>query len=1074
MGILNLFGDRKKKHSSDTPAKSESFLKEQSEDVRVQSSNKDYLTDNSIGSISNSLSRDSIQEDFSVYDHDKISIKTDRESISNEEITKGDLLLDTYEVISEAISGGMGSVWCVHHNSWNTDLAMKRPKPRFFAEAGPERKEAFVRECESWIGLGLHPNIVSCYYVREVGGIPTIFSQWMDGGDLKDAIAGGKLYQGSEEEVQERILDISIQAARGLKYAHGMQLIHQDIKPANILMTKDYHVGIADFGLAQARSHMQAGNMSDEGLSNTDATVFTPFGGYTPGYCSPEQFDRKNLTRRTDIYSWALSVLEMYLGDRRWSNGNEISATDSKLYSSGKVSVPEKMMSIIRRSLAADPEQRPHDFEGILNELYVLYDELFHHPYPRPEYKQVTESAETLNNKALSFLDLKKYKEAEECWKLAREKHGNHVVSVFNELLYRWHKAEIDDIEVLKRIRNADDGSAVAMLCQLKIQIARADAGAKRCLEILNTDRDIKLGSPEEIELRNLSQICEKFCWEDEKVCAAPENLIIADENGNLGVRVSDTKDEKLVFTDVNGRILESYQGTGEIYDVLFGPGYTKIALLCHATFRYKEAMIYERGGKLLERGESALDIIAQWQKVFSSGVEEPWPCIVSMSEDSADSNKYLTRLWEMREKEMPFSYISDTKSMGEKFGSGDVLFVLRPYGQKLRTLRMSTENEADKAMNLNACLYLDAQRTYIYKRTIPDPQYLPQMILSRISSYEESYLYDQKFTEKMNQAAEKEYSGQYQKALRLIDEAMSITGHFQDSSALDIRRRLMNNLPKIHYDRMLVLNHYLMSDSKKWGYITEEKKDELVSKVLQINRSVIGDYNPTKNWSINPTELNSKYILHHCVIPTQVPDVYIIIGHGIHTYEHPRYGNDLQQSTTWVAVFDNASGIIRASLNPDTLGTKGGLVEFHNRFDPSDPVTASLSNDGKSLVVSCPEKKLYSSLLCVPSEYNGPYLNCIYPAIADNYYVFFGENYIGLAYMTQETGEIVWEDYSPYEKLIGFDRENSIFIVERKKGETIAREILWNYENPTLRSRIVTWENLDYFGPLKYGSTYF
>ena len=92
------------------------------------------------------------------------------------------MILDTYKVTSDAISGGMGSVWRVHHNSWNTDLAMKRPQPRFFAEGGYAKKAQFVSECENWINLGLHPNIVSCYYVREIGGVPTIFSEWMNGG----------------------------------------------------------------------------------------------------------------------------------------------------------------------------------------------------------------------------------------------------------------------------------------------------------------------------------------------------------------------------------------------------------------------------------------------------------------------------------------------------------------------------------------------------------------------------------------------------------------------------------------------------------------------------------------------------------------------------------------------------------------------------------------------------------------------------------------------------------------------------------------------------------------------------
>ena len=94
--------------------------------------------------------------------------------LSNEEIVKGGSILDTYTVESDPIHGGMGSVWKVHHKNWNADLAMKRPQPHCFATE--KSKERFIEECKTWIDLGLHPNIVSCYYVRDIGGTPTIFS----------------------------------------------------------------------------------------------------------------------------------------------------------------------------------------------------------------------------------------------------------------------------------------------------------------------------------------------------------------------------------------------------------------------------------------------------------------------------------------------------------------------------------------------------------------------------------------------------------------------------------------------------------------------------------------------------------------------------------------------------------------------------------------------------------------------------------------------------------------------------------------------------------------------------------
>ena len=91
-------------------------------------------------------------------------------AISNERIHRGEELLNTYVVRSNAIPGGMGNVWKVYHKSWNTELAMKRPQPVFFAEAGERRKQVFIAECEHWINLGL-----ICVLVR-FGG-----SWWPDG-----------------------------------------------------------------------------------------------------------------------------------------------------------------------------------------------------------------------------------------------------------------------------------------------------------------------------------------------------------------------------------------------------------------------------------------------------------------------------------------------------------------------------------------------------------------------------------------------------------------------------------------------------------------------------------------------------------------------------------------------------------------------------------------------------------------------------------------------------------------------------------------------------------------------------
>ena len=139
-------------------------------------------------------------------------------------LRKNGVLLKTYRVDSDAILGGMGAIWRVRHLNWDVDLAMKRPKPDYFVTE--KQKADFIHECDSWIKLGLHPNIVSCYYVREIDGIPTIFSEWMERGSLAGCIRDGSLYEGEDAEVspdevkgdrKERVAEVLAEQGYGVR-----------------------------------------------------------------------------------------------------------------------------------------------------------------------------------------------------------------------------------------------------------------------------------------------------------------------------------------------------------------------------------------------------------------------------------------------------------------------------------------------------------------------------------------------------------------------------------------------------------------------------------------------------------------------------------------------------------------------------------------------------------------------------------------------------------------------------------------------------------------------------------------
>ena len=230
----------------------------------------------------------------------------------------GDIILELYEVRPittgfgaavrehDYLEGGLGRIYKVYHRSWHREMAVKTPQALKFIT--PEQKTQFIRECDTWVNIGLHPNITACHYVRELGGVPRVFSEFADAGSLKDWIESRRLYQGGQQEVLEKILDLAIQFARGLEYAHLREVIHQDVKPDNVLLWQDGSLKITDFGLVRAR--VQVGLLPD--TPPAEGTILVDGAGFmTEDYCSPEQANGEKLTRRTDIWSWGVTVLEI-------------------------------------------------------------------------------------------------------------------------------------------------------------------------------------------------------------------------------------------------------------------------------------------------------------------------------------------------------------------------------------------------------------------------------------------------------------------------------------------------------------------------------------------------------------------------------------------------------------------------------------------------------------------------------------------------------------------------------------------------------------------------------------------
>ena len=315
-----------------------------------------------------------------------------------------------YKVLRIFTNGGMGVVYRVKHLEWDIDMAMKCPRPELFANNNA--KHTFIKECQTWMDMGVHPNTVACFFIKDIEATPAIFVEYADGGSLADIIKSGRLYVTTPEDALRRILDIAIQTARGLHFAHSKGYIHQDIKPANILLTSKGVAKVSDFGLAKASKALDNYARAANGIIGHERSLMVSSGGCTPAYCSPEQLLDRPITRRTDIWSWALMILEMVHGGIFWRLGADAWRYLGKLWGwrvfSSHVKNNSSLLTLLRECLNVDEKKRPHDFAAIESELVSIYESLFN-KYPRPKPVEAFLSAASLCNQIASCSALANY-----------------------------------------------------------------------------------------------------------------------------------------------------------------------------------------------------------------------------------------------------------------------------------------------------------------------------------------------------------------------------------------------------------------------------------------------------------------------------------------------------------------------------------------------------------------------------------------------------------------------------------------------------------------------------------------
>ncbi|MBI3854576.1 MAG: serine/threonine protein kinase [Planctomycetes bacterium] len=238
--------------------------------------------------------------------------------------------------------GGMGAVYLAHHPGLNRSVAIKILPGDLASD--PEFKERFFREARLAARLE-HPNVVQVHDVGEEQGVHYISMQYVEGKSLDGILKEKKKLTLNEA------LAITKRVAVALSAAAKLGIVHRDIKPHNILVSKDGVVKVADFGLAKDED-------SNRSISEPGTIMGTPY------YMSPEQAKGEKVDPRGDIYSLGATLYHMLTGRRLFDGGTPVSIV-MKQISEEPVplrevdpSISEAVGAIVGRMLMKDPATR--------------------------------------------------------------------------------------------------------------------------------------------------------------------------------------------------------------------------------------------------------------------------------------------------------------------------------------------------------------------------------------------------------------------------------------------------------------------------------------------------------------------------------------------------------------------------------------------------------------------------------------------------------------------------------------------------------------------------------------------
>ena len=272
--------------------------------------------------------------------------------------------LGRYEITGELGCGAMGIVYKAYDPLIERTVAIKTIDLHALSETDRKEYETrFYQEAKA-AGHLTHPNIVTIHDLGESGDVAYIAMELMEGRDLQEIL------HGKARLLLTDALNIAIQVATGLYYAHQRGVVHGDIKPSNIMVLGDNLVKIADFGIARM-------------IHATEATQDEAIFG-TPSFMSPERMQGKPIDARSDIFSLGV-VLYYMLSDRlpfpaegTAKLKEQLATLEPEKPSSLNPGIPAALETVIYKCLEKDPDARYKNANDLANDLRSCLSALLH------------------------------------------------------------------------------------------------------------------------------------------------------------------------------------------------------------------------------------------------------------------------------------------------------------------------------------------------------------------------------------------------------------------------------------------------------------------------------------------------------------------------------------------------------------------------------------------------------------------------------------------------------------------------------------------------------------------------